>query len=404
MFGITGILDDVLGDEVKPKKRSHLKTALELHENDDRDKCKSLDFLQLEDAILVLLARGLEKDLRSLIRGFVNIGELRFQNFLTIWNEQNFHTIFFQKSSYKMVRVTTLISYFRVLSMLDNAEVLKVVAVLYCLYCLFNVQVCLPKVRIPITMEKFEYFKDLSDHSLQTGQYDVYYCFRKMQTLQAFDFVVKESIGLPYFSIRFGKSIFKELEINNPASAPEEDKPILEKVGVANEDLDYYKGILDSYHAHRMDLALKRDTFSISYSSQKFYDNLVASMEKFDKWKTINPGQSLDENADIDDINFSDDELHEILSHKQERCDDSDDEDFVPPSKEEVVSKPKKLTRRQEIISRAFQTQVEASVHKTKKTVCFDEESITTKDSDVSDNDSVRRSKKSRTKMVSIRH
>lgn len=78
--------------------------------------------------------------------------------------------------------------------MLDNSDILKVVAVLYSLYCLFNVQVCLPKVKIPISMEKYEYFKDLADHALQTGQFDIYYCFKKMVSLKAFDFVVKESI------------------------------------------------------------------------------------------------------------------------------------------------------------------------------------------------------------------
>lgn len=36
MFGLAGILDDVLGDGAKPKKRSYLETALELHENDNR--------------------------------------------------------------------------------------------------------------------------------------------------------------------------------------------------------------------------------------------------------------------------------------------------------------------------------------------------------------------------------
>lgn len=115
-------------------------------------------------------------------------------------------------------------------------------------------------------------------------------------------------------------------------------------------------------------------------------------------------------------FSVSDDELHEILSHKQERQDyydkdsedesddDNDDEEYVPSSKEESFVKPKKLTRRQEIRSKAFQSQVPSTVHKGKKTVCFDEESIITKDSETSDNDSVKRAKKSRTKMVSIRH
>ncbi|KAF7251912.1 snRNA-activating protein complex subunit 1 [Varanus komodoensis] len=160
---------------------------------------------------------GLRPDCEALLRRFQEAESVRYEDFVSVWREKRFHTIFYGK-----IRTLEQIKFTREALALVWPYFLPPytfqirVGALYLLYGLYNTQLCQPKEKIRVALKDWSEVAKFQQELLEAEHYDAAYIFRKLRMDRAFFFT-----AMPKFlSFRTKKKMHERTEMKTEFRDP----------------------------------------------------------------------------------------------------------------------------------------------------------------------------------------
>ncbi|KAM9294368.1 snRNA-activating protein complex subunit 1 [Gastrophryne carolinensis] len=140
-------------------------------------------------------ALGLKEDCETLLSRFQATDSVRYEEFLAIWKEMKFHTIFFggmrslESNRFSREAFLVVSNYF-----LPPYTFQIRVGALYLLYGLYNTQLCQPKQRIRIALKDWPEVEKFHQDLVSAQHLDAVYVFRELRHNRAFYFTAMPAL------------------------------------------------------------------------------------------------------------------------------------------------------------------------------------------------------------------
>ncbi|CAI9624637.1 unnamed protein product [Staurois parvus] len=132
---------------------------------------------------------GLKEDCETLLSRFQATDSVRYEEFLSVWKEMKFHTIFFggmrnlESNRFSKEALSVASPFF-----LPPYTFQIRVGALYLLYGLYNTQLCEPKQKIRIALKDWTEVEKFHQDLVSSQHLDAVYIFRQMRRCRAFYF------------------------------------------------------------------------------------------------------------------------------------------------------------------------------------------------------------------------
>ncbi|XP_072284351.1 snRNA-activating protein complex subunit 1 [Pyxicephalus adspersus] len=222
---------------------------------------------------------GLKEDCETILGRFQATDSVRYEEFLSIWKELRFDTIFyggmrnlesnrFTKEAYAVVSPYFLPPYtFQIR-----------VGALYLMYGLYNTQLCEPKLKIRIALKDWPEVEKFHQDLLSAHHLDAVYIFRQMRRCRAFYFTAMPSM----LTFRSQRSIPVD-------DGKEEFKDVRDRVAdlITAESMEEMINIHDHYQnakSRMFDDKCESDN-SLNLIKEEFTDHLSSLVSQYQHWK-----------------------------------------------------------------------------------------------------------------------
>lgn len=137
-------------------------------------------------------------DIETLLGRFQAAESVRYEQFLEIWRDMDFSTIFFGKQEPREKRTFARLVLSVACQYLFPSYTFQIrVGALYLLYGLFNTQLATPREKIRIALKDWKDAMQFERDAMNSQHYDVTYIFRKLLSDKAFHFTAMPN---PLFS------------------------------------------------------------------------------------------------------------------------------------------------------------------------------------------------------------
>ncbi|KAM3920181.1 snRNA-activating protein complex subunit 1 [Leptodactylus fuscus] len=222
---------------------------------------------------------GIKEDCENFLGLFQATDSVRYEEFLSIWKEIKFNTIF-----YGGMRSLELNRFSREVLSVASAYFLPPytfqirVGAMYLLYGLYNTQLCQPKQKIRIALKDWSDIEQFHQELVSAQHLDAVYIFRQMRRMRAFYFT-----GMPtMLTFRSQKSI-------QPETCREEFMDRKDRVAdlITSESLEEIMNIQEHYQKTKCHLSadkFKPDK-TLNLIKEDFTDNLQSVVEEYQFWK-----------------------------------------------------------------------------------------------------------------------
>lgn len=222
---------------------------------------------------------GIKEDCETFLGLFQATDSVRFEEFLSIWKEIKFNTIFYGgMRSLESSRFTREIFSVASAFFLPPYTFQIRVGAMYLLYGLYNTQLCQPKQKIRLALKDWDDVELFHQELVSAEHLDAVYIFRQLRRMRAFHFT-----GMPtMLTFRSQRSI-----------QPEENREeFLEKKDrvadlITSESLEEIMNIQDHYQQTKRHLSANKSQpdKALSLIKEDFTDNLQSLVEEYQFWK-----------------------------------------------------------------------------------------------------------------------
>ncbi|KAG8561160.1 hypothetical protein GDO81_015269 [Engystomops pustulosus] len=222
---------------------------------------------------------GIKEDCETFLGLFQATDSVRYEEFLTIWKQMKFNTIFhggmrnlesnrFSRDLFSVVSVFFLPPYtFQIR-----------VGAMYLLYGLYNTQLCQPKQKIRIALKDWADIEQFHQELVTAQHLDAVYIYRQLRRMRAFYFT-----GMPItLNFKSQKSII-------PEDGNEAFLDVKDKISdlITTETLEEIMNIQEHYQKTKCHFSADKSQpdRSLSLIREDFTDNLQSLVEEFQLWK-----------------------------------------------------------------------------------------------------------------------
>ncbi|XP_044292801.1 snRNA-activating protein complex subunit 1 [Varanus komodoensis] len=223
---------------------------------------------------------GLRPDCEALLRRFQEAESVRYEDFVSVWREKRFHTIFYGK-----IRTLEQIKFTREALALVWPYFLPPytfqirVGALYLLYGLYNTQLCQPKEKIRVALKDWSEVAKFQQELLEAEHYDAAYIFRKLRMDRAFFFT-----AMPKFlSFRTKKKMHERTEMKTEFRDP------TDRVAMLNPDdfLEEAKNVHDHYQKMKCLISVDQShpDKAIDLIKDDFIANFKDIISEYQRWQ-----------------------------------------------------------------------------------------------------------------------
>lgn len=222
---------------------------------------------------------GLKEDCETLLSRFQATDSVRYEEFLLIWKEMKFHTIFFggmrnlESNRFAREAFSVVIPYF-----LPPYTFQIRVGALYLLYGLYNTQLCEPKQKIRIALKDWFEVEKFHQDLISAQHLDAVYVFRQMRRCRVF-----------YFTAMPTMLTFKPQKSIPTDDGKEEFKDVRDRVAdlVTSECIEEMINVHEHYQKTKSLINAEKsepDT-SLSLVKEDFTDNLNFLVSQHQHWR-----------------------------------------------------------------------------------------------------------------------
>ncbi|XP_040267673.1 snRNA-activating protein complex subunit 1 [Bufo bufo] len=221
---------------------------------------------------------GIKEDCETFLGLFQTTDTVRYEEFLSIWKEIKFNTIF-----YGGMRSLECNRFTRELFSVVSAYFLPPytfqirVAAMYLMYGLYNTQLCQPKQKIRIALKDWTDVEQLHQELISAQHLDAVYIYRQLRLMRAFYFT-----GMP------AMLTFKSLKSMKPIESREEFMEKKDRVSdlITSESLEEIMNIQEHYQKTKCNLSADRSQSdkTLSLIKEDFTDNMQSVVEEYQFW------------------------------------------------------------------------------------------------------------------------
>ncbi|XP_069806473.1 snRNA-activating protein complex subunit 1 [Dendropsophus ebraccatus] len=221
---------------------------------------------------------GIKEDCETILGLFQATDSVRFEEFLTIWKEIKFDTIY-----YGGMRNLECNRFTRELFSIASSYFLPPytfqirVGAMYLLYGLYNTQLCQPKQKIRVALKDWADIEQFHQELISAEHLDAVYIFRQMRRMRAFYFTAMPTM----LTFRSQKSV-------QPEVSKEEFLEKKDRVSdlITLESLEEIMNIQEHYQKTKCHLSVKSEPDrALSLIKEDFTDNLQSVAEEYQFWK-----------------------------------------------------------------------------------------------------------------------
>ncbi|KAM5128982.1 snRNA-activating protein complex subunit 1 isoform 1-T2 [Mantella aurantiaca] len=222
---------------------------------------------------------GLKEDCETLLGRFQSTDSVRYEEFLSLWKELKFHTIFFggmrslERNRFSREAFSVVSPYF-----LPPYTFQIRVGALYLMYGLFNTQLCEPKQKIRIALKDWAEVEKFHQDLISAQHLDAVYIFRQMRRSRAFYFTAMPTL-LTFRS-----------QMRIPAEdSKEEFKDVRDRVAdlITDESLEEMINIHEHYQTTKrlMHVDKSEPDRNQSLIKEEFTDELNSLVSQYQHWR-----------------------------------------------------------------------------------------------------------------------
>ncbi|CAI9624636.1 unnamed protein product [Staurois parvus] len=225
---------------------------------------------------------GLKEDCETLLSRFQATDSVRYEEFLSVWKEMKFHTIFFggmrnlESNRFSKEALSVASPFF-----LPPYTFQIRVGALYLLYGLYNTQLCEPKQKIRIALKDWTEVEKFHQDLVSSQHLDAVYIFRQMRRCRAF-----------YFTAMPMMLTFKSQKSIPADDGKEEFKDVRDRVAdlVTTESLEEMVNVHEHYqkNKHLMHADKSESDKSLSLIKEDLTDNLNSLVSQYQCWRQEN--------------------------------------------------------------------------------------------------------------------
>lgn len=222
---------------------------------------------------------GIKEDCETFLSLFQATDSVRFEDFLSIWKELKFNTIFYggmrglEANRFTRETFTVISAYF-----LPPYTFQIRVGAMYMLYGLYNTQLCQPKQKIRLALKYWDDIEEFHQELVSAEHLDAVYVFRQLRRMRAFYFT-----GMPtMLTFKSQKSLPREA---NREEFLEKKDRVAELI--TSESLEEIMNIQDHYQRTKRHLSADKPQpdRALSLIKEDFTDNLQSLVEGYQFWK-----------------------------------------------------------------------------------------------------------------------
>lgn len=222
---------------------------------------------------------GIKEDCETFLGLFQATDSVRFEEFLSIWKEIKFDTIFYGgMRSLESNRFTRELFSIASTYFLPPYTFQIRVGAMYLLYGLYNTQLCQPKQKIRVALKDWADVEQFHQELVTAEHLDAVYVFRQLRRMRAFHFT-----GMPtMLTFRSQKSIHPE--VNREEFLEKKDR-VADLI--TSETLEEVMNIQDHYQRTKRHLSADKSQpdRALSLIKEDFTDNLQSLVEGYQFWK-----------------------------------------------------------------------------------------------------------------------
>ncbi|XP_018417945.1 PREDICTED: snRNA-activating protein complex subunit 1, partial [Nanorana parkeri] len=222
---------------------------------------------------------GLKEDCETLLSRFQDTDSVRYEEFLAIWKEMKFHTIFFggmrnlESNRFAREAFSVVSPYF-----LPPYTFQIRVGALYVMYGLYNAQLCEPKQKIRIALKDWSEVEKFNQDLISAQHLDAVYIFRQMRRSRAF-----------YFTAMPTMLTFKPQRSIPTDDGKEEFKDVRDRVAdlITSECVEEMINVHEHYQKTKSltNADKSEPDKSLSLIKEDFTDNLNFLVSQYQHWR-----------------------------------------------------------------------------------------------------------------------
>ncbi|XP_075049656.1 snRNA-activating protein complex subunit 1 [Mixophyes fleayi] len=222
---------------------------------------------------------GLKEDCETLLGRFQATDSVRFEEFLALWKNMKFSTIFFggmrslESNRFTKEAFSVVSAYF-----FPPYTFQIRVGALYLLYGLYNTQLCRPKQKIRMALKDWGEVEKFHQDLISSQHLDAVYIFRHMRRSRAFYFTAMPTL----LTFRSQRSIPTEV-------GKEEFKDIRDRVAdlVTTDTVEEIMNIHEHYQKTKCLVSADKSEpdKSLSLIKEEFAGNLQSLVTEHQRWK-----------------------------------------------------------------------------------------------------------------------